>query len=214
MGFTVVALVAGVVIGFATGGRPSNVARRPLELVSLLALSAALQVVAELVELPETAALSMVLVSYVGLSAFAVANIRLVGMPVVLVGLLCNLTVISLNRGMPVEADAIVAAHAAERDELATIDFGAKRHIATDDDMATFLGDIIPVRPSREVLSFGDLILAFGIADVIFRLLKPPAHRRRAGAGTDEPIDATDAGTAFIDLTAASHADPRTLTTT
>jgi hypothetical protein len=185
MSFTVVALALGVILGFATGGRPSNLHRRPLELVWLLAISVALQAGAEALDLSDTAGLALVLVSYVGLAAFAFANIRLVGMPVVLVGLLCNLVVITANGGMPVEADAIVASHAATADELDTLDFGAKRHLAGDDDILTFLGDIIPVRVSREVLSFGDLILALGIADVIFRLLKPVELRRR----DDDVID-------------------------
>ncbi|MEA3020397.1 MAG: hypothetical protein QOI47_1921, partial [Actinomycetota bacterium] len=81
MGFTVVAIALGLVVGLATGGRPANVARRPLQLVSLLMISVALQTAAELLAVPDRVGLSMVLVSYVGLSAFAVANIRLVGMP-------------------------------------------------------------------------------------------------------------------------------------
>jgi hypothetical protein len=188
MSFTVIALAVGVLLGFATGGRPSNVGRRPLQLLSLLLLSAGLQVVAEVLDLPDTLGLALVLVSYVGLSAFAVANIRLVGMPVVLVGLLANLAVISINGGMPVRASAIVAAHASTPDEIASIDFGAKRHLA-DGDLVSWLGDIIPVRPTREVLSFGDLILAFGIADVVFRLLRPAEHRRRRLDTDVDPID-------------------------
>lgn len=185
MSFTVVALVAGVVLGFATGGRPSNVNRRSLDLVWLLTVSVLLQVAAELADLPDRAGLAMVLVSYVGLSAFALANVRLVGMPVVLVGLLCNLTVITANGGMPVRTDAILAAHAATPGEIDALDFGAKRHVETSNDVLTFLGDVIPVRSTREVLSFGDLILAFGIADVIFRLLKPVELRgRRDDAAT------------------------------
>ena len=179
MGFTVAALVAGVALGFATGGRLSNVRRRPLQLVSVLAICALLQVVAETVDLPDSLGLAMVLASYVGLSAFAVANLRLVGMFVVAVGLLCNLVVITVNGGMPVRRSAIVAAHAATEAEIRTIDFGAKRHPADDGDTLTVLGDIIPIRPSREVLSFGDLILAFGIADVVFRLLRPFELGRR-----------------------------------
>jgi hypothetical protein len=179
MGFTVVALAAGVLLGFATGGRPSNLRRRPLQLVSLLAISALLQVVAEVFDVPDTVGLSMVLVSYVGLTAFALANVRVVGMLVVLVGLLCNLAVIGVNGGMPVRRSAIVAAHAATAAEISSIDFGTKRHLAGDGDALSILGDIIPVRPSREVLSFGDLILAFGIADVVFRLLRPVELGRR-----------------------------------
>lgn len=196
MGFTVVALVVGVVLGFATGGRPSNIGRSALELVSLLAVSALLQLAAELLPVSDTVGLAFVLVSYVGLSAFATANIRLVGMPVVLVGLVLNLAVITLNGGMPVRASSILAAHAASADEIRTLDFGAKRHLAGDDDTITFLGDIIPVRPSREVLSFGDLILAFGIADVVFRLLKPVELRRRRDdvVDVDHPAPAHRAG--------------------
>ena len=179
MSFTAAALVVGVLAGILTGGRPSNVGKRQLTLGWLLAVSALLQVVAEVFDVPATVGLVMVLASYAGLSAFAIANIRLIGMPVVLVGLLANLTVISLNAGMPVRASAIVASRAATRAELPALDFGAKRHLSTSDDRLVELGDIIPVRPSREVLSFGDLILAFGIADVIFRLLKPLEARRR-----------------------------------
>jgi hypothetical protein len=189
MSFTAIALVVGVLLGIAAGGRPSNLGRRHLRLASLLAISALLQVVAEVFDVPQTAGLVMVLASYAGLAAFALSNIGLVGMPVVLVGLVANLLVIGLNAGMPVRESAILEAHASTRREVHAIDFGAKRHLATDDDRLVVLGDIVPVRPSREVLSFGDLILAFGVADVIFRLLRPVESRRRRA----DVIDVTDA---------------------
>jgi hypothetical protein len=96
---------------------------------------------------------------------------------VVLVGLLLNVAVIGVNGGMPVRADAIytVDRHA----HLDTIDFGAKRHLEDADDRLTFLGDVLPVRPIGQVLSFGDLILSAGVADVVFRLLKPAGAVRR-----------------------------------
>lgn len=178
MSFTVVAVAVGVLLGLATGGRPSNVSRRALRLVWLLTVSALLQVAAEVFDVTATIGLTMALVSYVGLSTFAVANIRLVGMPVVFVGLVANLTVISVNGGMPVRESSIVASHAATRPEIAALDFGAKRHLSTSDDTLTALGDIIPVRVTGEVVSFGDLILAFGVANVIFRLLKPLQRQR------------------------------------
>lgn len=197
MGFTVVAIALGVVLGFAAGGRPSNIGRRPLQLVSLLAISVALQAAAEIFDVPDTLGLSVVLVSYVGLSAFAIANIRLVGMPVVLVGLLCNLAVITLNGGMPVRSSSIVAARAADASEVKSLDFGAKRHLATSADHVSELGDIIPVRPTREVLSFGDLILAFGIAGLIFRLLKPVELGRRRE--DDEVVTSDHSSPARVD---------------
>ena len=197
MSFTVVALVVGVLAGIAAGGRPSNIGRRQLRLAWLLAVCAVLQVVAEVFDVPQTIGLVMVLASYAGLSAFALSNIGLVGMPVVLVGLLANLLVISLNAGMPVRESSILAAHASTREQVHAIDFGAKRHLATDADRLVVLGDILPVRPTREVLSFGDLILAFGVADVIFRLLRPVEARRRRGDVIDVTVtDVTDAAVA------------------
>jgi hypothetical protein len=191
MSFTVGALVIGVVLGFLTGGRARNVNRRSLELVWLLVASVAVQGAAEVLDVSDGLGLAMVLVSYVGLSAFAVANIRLVGMPVVLVGLLCNLVVITVNSGMPVRAEAIVASGAATADELDTIDFGAKRHLETDDDVLVVLGDIIPVPATNEVLSFGDLILAVGVADVVFRLLRPVEVRSRRTSDDDDVVSTT-----------------------
>jgi hypothetical protein len=185
MSFTVGALVIGVVLGIVTGGRPRNVNRRSLELVWLLVASVMVQGAAEVLDVSDTLGLAMVLVSYVGLAAFAVANIRLVGMPVVLVGLLCNLAVITANGGMPVRAEAIIASGAATAEELDTIDYGAKRHLEGDDDVLVVLGDIIPVPATNEVVSFGDLILAVGVADVIFRLLKPVELRGRRRTSDD-----------------------------
>jgi hypothetical protein len=93
---------------------------------------------------------------------------------------------------MPVRESSILAAHASTRQEVHSLDFGAKRHLETRTDRAVVLGDILPVRPSREVLSFGDLILAFGVADVIFRLLRPVEARRHHG----DVIDVSDAAVA------------------
>jgi hypothetical protein len=177
MGFTGIALVVGVVLGFALGGRPRNVTLRPLRGFEALAAAVVLQAVPQLVDVSGATGLACVLVSYALLLAFALVNVRLVGMPVVLVGLLLNVAVITVNGGMPVRADAIRTID--PRTKLSTIDFGAKRHLETKDDALRFLGDTLPVQPIDQVLSFGDLILAFGVADVVFRLLKPSGVRRR-----------------------------------
>lgn len=198
MSFTVAALVLGIVVGFATGGRLSNISRRTLELVWLLVLSALLQVAAEALDVSDTVGLALVLVSYVGLAAFAVANIRLVGMPVVLVGLLCNLVVITANGGMPVREDALLASRAVTAEKIGSLDFGAKRHLEDGDDVLTFLGDIVPVRVTEEVLSFGDLIIAIGIADVIFRLLKPVEVRGRREEDDVVDLDAAASRTRHL----------------
>jgi hypothetical protein len=139
-----------------------------------------LQAVPHLVSVSGTAGLACIVASYVLLAAFALANIRLVGMPVVLVGLVLNVVVIALNGGMPVRADAIATV---DRDRtpgaIAQLTFDSKRHLETPSDRLTILGDVLPLRPVHEVVSFGDLILAFGLADVVFRLLRPHALPRR-----------------------------------
>ncbi|MEX2658060.1 MAG: DUF5317 family protein [Acidimicrobiales bacterium] len=180
MGYTAIAITLGLVAGLVAGGRPANAARRSLRWWPALAGGAAAQWIPELLDVPESAAFAAVVASYAALAAFAVANLGLVGMPVVLLGLVLNIAVILANGGMPVRAEAIIAADiAATPEEIAALDFGSKRHLEDRDDRLTVLGDIVPVPPLREVLSFGDLILAAGVTNVVFRLLRPARSRRR-----------------------------------
>lgn len=195
MGFTFVAVLAGLTGGLAAGGRLANVSRRPLRVLGALGAAVVLQALPVLIDVGDATALACILGSYALLLAFTAANLRLVGMPVVLLGLVLNIAVITLNAGMPVRAEALLTV---ERDlaaaDLAAVDFGAKRHLETGEDRLAFLGDVVPVRVLGEVLSFGDLILAVGIADVVFRLLGPTAavrRRRRLGEGVGGPQPAT-----------------------
>jgi len=180
MTIMIIPLVAAIVVAVATGGRLRNVSARPIRAAAALGAGVVLQAAAHLVTVSDTIGFICIVASYVLLVGFALANIRLVGMPVVLVGLLLNLTVIALDSGMPVRADAIATV---ERDRtpeaIAQIQFDAKRHLERPTDRLTVLGDVLPVRPVHEVVSFGDLILALGLADVVFRLLRPLAAPRR-----------------------------------
>lgn len=185
MGFTAVAVVGGLVLGLVLGGRPSNIALATLRWPAALVAGLVLQWGPELLGSSEGAAFTLIAASYACLVAFALANLRLVGMPIVLLGLAMNAVVIGLNGGMPVRADAVVAAGLADDiDGAARLDFGAKRHLEDGDDRATFLGDIVPVPVLGEVLSFGDLILSVGVGNLLFRLLKPRRRHR--------PMQATD----------------------
>lgn len=181
MRFTAVAVAAGLLIGLLRGGRPSDVGRRALRWWPALFVGIVAQALPESVEVDRAAVMASLAASYASLTAFALANLRLTGMPVVLVGLLLNAVVILSNGGMPVRADAIRAAGLGDPVEVDSLDFGTKRHLEDDEDRLMVLADIIPVRPLREVLSFGDLILALGIGDVVFRLLRRPP---RAGDRT------------------------------
>ena len=184
MGFTAVVLLGGVLVGLVAGGRPSNIARRSLRWWPLVTTGLLLQLAAEI---GGAAGWAVVALSYASLTAFAVRNLRLVGMPVVLVGLALNMTVIGVNGGMPVRLDAIRAAGQLSAEDARSVDFGAKRHLADDSDRLVVLGDVIPVRPTREVASFGDLVLAFGVANVLFRLLRPAGNLGHGGPASRRP---------------------------
>ena len=113
------------------------------------------------------------------LAVFAAANLQVVGMAVVLAGLGLNLAVVVANGAMPVDARAVVAAGVASGDELGAVDLGPFRRWRGPGDHLSDLGDIVPVPVLEEVVSFGDLVLAAGLANVTFRLLRP----RLSGTG-------------------------------
>ncbi len=182
---TILAVVLAVGVARAAGGRLRNLPSErprwwwlvPAAVVLLLAVQV----------LPvDGAAGGLTLVALAGLIAFAAANLRIVGMVVVLAGLTLNAGVILANGAMPVDREAVVAAGLAPREALTSLEPGPARRWRGPHHRVAALGDIVPVAPLDEVVSFGDLILAAGLANVTFRLLRPtglrpvprPRHRR------------------------------------
>lgn len=148
-----------------------------------------------------SAATPLTVAALVALVAFAAANLPTVGMAVVLAGLVLNLVVILANGAMLVDPGAVVASDVAPSAELASLDLGPSRRWREPGDRFGVLGDIVPVAPLAEVVSFGDLILAAGLANVTLRLLRPrserpspspwrrraPRHRKGALVSTPSP---------------------------
>ncbi|HEV2768369.1 MAG TPA: DUF5317 family protein [Acidimicrobiales bacterium] len=209
---TIVALLLGLACGLV-----ALVVRRRLRDIPLAPVRwPALLVVAVLVyrapawlDASGALALGPVLAAYAGLVVFAAANLRLRGMMVVLVGLACNAAVLVVNGAMPVDEEAVVAAGVARAEELPRIDLEPPREWRAPEHRLVLLSDIIPVPALREVVSFGDLILAVGLANLVFRLLPPlvgppapsrsprPGGRRRRKfrrrqAATEVPQDFDD----------------------
>ncbi len=167
--FIVVAIFAGIAIGLLRGGRFENLGAATFRLWPLLVLGVVVQGAAAFTA---DGAVALILASYAILVLFAAVNIHHAGMGVVLVGVALNFVVIAANSGMPVRADAIVAAGIVKPSEIQNLDFGSKRHLERPDDRLTVLGDIIPVPVAGEVLSFGDLAMAVGVATVLVGLLR------------------------------------------
>lgn len=116
------------------------------------------------------------------LLAFAAANAHVTGVLVIGVGLLLNLAAVALNSGMPVRAGALVAAGVVEQGELSGLELAGARHLERPSDRLAILGDVLPVRATREVLSFGDLMVVVGAADAMRELVR----RRRQRWSADE----------------------------
>jgi len=189
--YLVVALAAGLVVGLALGGRPRHLAQKHFRWWLLLPLGVALQVLVEADGVPAPHAL--LIVSYVYLLAFCAANLRHAGMGLILVGIALNAVVIVADNGMPVREKAVHQAAIAKPGETITID-EIKHHLERPDDTLMGLADIIPVKPLHQVLSFGDLVLSVGVADLLVHLLLPVGGRRRRRPSVDAESTQARAG--------------------
>lgn len=162
------AAVVGVVAGYATGGRLRHLSGHRMEMWPLLVAGVVLQALA-----PNGVVLVAALLC---LLAWCLANLQLVGMAVVAVGLALNALVIVVNGAMPVRPAALARADV-------EVDLGGTRRLEAPGDRLTFLGDVLPARPLRMVLSFGDLIVAVGTADVVVHLMRRRRARLPAATG-------------------------------
>lgn len=187
MRFTLLAVAAGASAGLLARGRARRTKAPPLRMWVLLVGGLALQVASA--SLDDDRVVPVLVAGYVLLLAFAAVNLRTVGMWMVGTGIALNTAAIAVNDGMPVRPRALVAAGLAEPGRVDELRLGAKHHLERPSEPAPVLGDIIPLRPLGEVVSFGDVIMAVGTANVVARLLAPPrrpgahAARRRPPAG-------------------------------
>jgi hypothetical protein len=164
MKLVAIGLVLGVVVGIFRGGRVSQLSElkpryQPLAFAGLLL---------QLVNPPGSWPLVLLILSFFLLTAFALANIRIVGFAAILAGVVLNFTVIAINGGMPVAREAIIAS--GQEGTLAPLleRPGVKHHLAGPDDRMLFLGDVIAVpAPVSQVISVGDLFTYGGMAVVI-----------------------------------------------
>jgi hypothetical protein len=167
MSLMVVALVAGFAAGLLLGGRPRYLAGFRLRWVALLVVGAVCAFAGTRWGSGATGTVVMI-GGYLLLLGFALRNIALAGMILVTCGLLANLTVIALDRGMPV------------RSVPAGTAYGVGHHAARPGDRLLDLSDQIRLAPLDTTVSPGDIVLALGVATLIAGLMRPP--RRPATA--------------------------------
>ena len=173
-------------VGYLTGGRLRNVADLKIRWPGLAFVGLALQFVTG----PgETVPLACLYLSFVLLIVFTVANIRVFGFPLILAGVLCNLLVIGTNGGMPVSAHALEASDQGQfLGDLENNPY-PKHHLATEDDLLRFLGDVIPVpTPVAQAISLGDILTYGGVGMVIVGAMRTMPARREDGVEADEVV--------------------------
>jgi hypothetical protein len=171
MSFMFVTLALAVGVALVSGGSLRSIAATEIRHPSILAAAAGIQLALEVLHPTDGTgghlASALLVVSYVFLLLFCVANLRVRGLAVVAVGIALNGAVITANRGMPIRAPK------------AAVVTTTKHHAERPSDRLTPLGDIILVPALRESLSFGDLIMLVGLVDVLFHCSRSPAARRR-----------------------------------
>jgi hypothetical protein len=170
-----VALAVGLVIGRVLPPGPRHQAGVKVRWWGLLPAGLALAAIAG--RAGGAVAVVLGVIGLGALVAFTSRNLHLAGMGVLTVGLGVNLLAIVVNAGMPVRAGSLVEAGVVTAAEAGEAEPGGYRHLERPDERLPILGDVIPVSLGRTVVSFGDIIIAFGAADVVAHLCR----RRRRG---------------------------------
>ncbi|MCX6083688.1 MAG: DUF5317 family protein, partial [Caldiserica bacterium] len=118
------------------------------------------------------------------LVAFLVTNRRVLGVPILLVGLMLNMLVVSVNAGrMPASVAALAGAGRVEEADLLRLRGAAANCVLmSDSTRLNMLGDNIVIRLGGSIgsaYSVGDLVALAGEAVVVFGVLraKPSGHQ-------------------------------------
>jgi hypothetical protein len=182
-------LFLALVIAILRGGRLTNLGDIELRSWWLLILGFALQAATRFLpreDWAETAGILMVLGSFLMLLILVVLNRESPGMWLAGVGVLMNFTVISLNGGMPVLAEAaeVASGFTQSNPDIA----GSFKHVVLGPTtILPALGDLIPLRLAGQgqVISLGDVFLAVGLGRFLEHELRKPRRYFKKGASAE-----------------------------
>jgi hypothetical protein len=181
-----IVLFIALAMAVVRGGRLSNLGDIELRYWWLLLVALGLQVATAW--LPDSSwaeglGLAMVLISYVLLMGLVLINRSRPGMWLAGLGVLMNFTVIAINGGMPVLAEA---AEVASGFTITAPDLsGSYKHVLLDSSShLTAFADVIPMRIAGigQVISLGDVFLAVGLGRFLEYELRRPRRYFRRGA--------------------------------
>jgi hypothetical protein len=183
--FFVMTIALAIIVVVATKGSFERLSRLHFRMLWLLFLGLAIQIVLEVVEFREDriedVGFAILLLSYAAILAFCLVNHAVRGMTIIAVGVALNVLVIALNQGMPTK-DGVRERDG--RDVHVPIEQTVKHRPLEDDDLLSFLGDVItvPGLPNQQ-FSIGDIVMGLGIVDLCFEGSRVPRRRKYATAG-------------------------------
>jgi Family of unknown function (DUF5317) len=166
-----------------TRGSYRRLADAPWRWGGLLALGLALQILLDTNLIHRSSyhsvGFGILVASYVLLAGFCAGNLLVRGMAVVLIGVALNGFIITVDQGMPVRIPPDW-----QQDRVAAT---VKHHPRVAGDHLLALTDIIVLRKLDAIVSFGDLIIAFGLVDVSFWASRRARRSPRASSRAGEP---------------------------
>jgi hypothetical protein len=166
------ALIAGAAVGLFVRGSTDYLLATRVVFWPIPAVGVALQaLVGSGLGVPYPALLTAV--SLVLIAVTCTMNLHLTGASLILIGTFLNLIPLVLNGYIPVTVDAVVNAGITDSSSIDLVQLGAARAFETGEETLWFLGAVVPVRWLKEVFSFGDLIVACGLANLGFRIFFP-----------------------------------------
>lgn len=138
--------------------------------------------------LGDTGGLAIIVASNLSVAVWLFVNRALPGLGLAAAGMALNLLVITANGAMPVLERSAEAAGVTQSLE----DAGLKHERLDGSTALPWLGDAIPVPPFKEVLSVGDVVLALGLARLVYARMtvsKNARHSARRRAGSSSASD-------------------------
>ena len=182
MVLALIAVLVGGAGGLAAGGRLGNIERVDLRLLALPAVWIGLGAWARRGD--GSLRFAALLVSMVCLLAFLVLNAaRMPGLWLVAFGIGLNLFMTANNHGMPYDPSALEKAGIVPSTYGAVPKSTVAAHPERSGDQMVILGQVIPIRPLRTVVSFGDLFVAFGLGAATLNALAGSGGSRRDAVG-------------------------------
>lgn len=172
-----------VVFALLRGGSLESLANTRFRMPWLLFAGLGVQLAADLSApawLEGAGGVAVIIATNLAVATFLFLNRSYAGTGLAAIGLLLNVLVISANGAMPVNPRAVRDADITESIEDASI----KHEIMDEDTVLPWLGDTIGIPYIRELLSLGDVVLALGIARLVYSRMTVEGSRGRHSIGS------------------------------